>query len=100
MHPMQRLSHFVIFLVRLGSVNFWGGSALVWEFFLFTAFASWENVKRELSFSRTPARVAGEPEGLKGGKPAGQSSTVSKKQSRILRFASAANSLLFFKKVK
>jgi hypothetical protein len=29
-----------------------------------------KNVKRELSFSPAAARVAGEPEGLKGGKPA------------------------------
>jgi hypothetical protein len=47
--------------------------------FLFAAFVSWKNAKRELSFFWTRARVAGEPKGLKGGKPAGQLSTVLKK---------------------
>jgi hypothetical protein len=38
----------------------------------FAAFAKGKNAKRELSFFPFAARVADEPEELKGGKPAGQ----------------------------
>jgi hypothetical protein len=36
--------------------------------FLFCRLCNGENVKQELSFFPLPARCAGEPEGLKGGK--------------------------------
>jgi hypothetical protein len=38
----------------------------------FAAFAAGENKSSRFVFSPAAARIAGEPEGLKGGKPAGQ----------------------------
>jgi hypothetical protein len=50
-----------------------GGVYISWmldlEIIRFAAFAKGKNAKRKLSFFPFAARVAGEPEGLKGGKP-------------------------------